>query len=198
MAEYTPNYGLHQWGSQDRPLRTEFNQDFQKIDTGLGKTLENYDALPRMGHNFYELYLKNYHTYQYPGSMQGLLVETFLYQDLIQSMTGGLYIRDKALCLDGAGSSGTMTTHKMGVGCDHWYRAFAWVRYSAGTITLSVNGTPLGYNNIKSSKTSDGITCIERQFYTQTGGTGSATIAIQVECGTSSSVKIYEYGVLFL
>lgn len=198
MATSTPNYGLHQWGSQERPLRTEFNQDFQKIDTGLGKTLENYDALPRMGYNFYELYLKNYHTYQYPGSMQGLLVETFRYQDLIQSMTGGLYIRDNALCLDGAGSIGTMTTHKLGVDCKHWSRVFGWVRFSDGLAYLSVNGTPLGVDARQTCKTSDGINCSERQFSGQVSGSSSASIEIRVECGTANSVKVYEYGVLFL
>lgn len=35
MATYTPNYGLHQWEGSDDFLRTEFNQDFSKIDTGL-------------------------------------------------------------------------------------------------------------------------------------------------------------------
>ena len=198
MAEYTPNCGLHQWGSQERPLRTDFNENFQKIAAGLGKTLENYDALPHMGYNFYELYLKNYHTYQSPGSMQGLLVETFRYQDLIQSMTGGLYIRDNALCLDGAGSSGTMTTYSLGTRCSHWSRVFAWVRFSDGLVSLSVNGTPLEVDSRTTCKTSDGINCSERHFSGPVSGTSWASTAIHVECGTSSSVKVYEYGVLFL
>lgn len=35
MAQYTPNYGLHQWEPQDNFLRTDFNQDFAKIDTAI-------------------------------------------------------------------------------------------------------------------------------------------------------------------
>lgn len=35
MAQYTPNYGLHQWEPGDNFLRTDFNQDFVKIDTAL-------------------------------------------------------------------------------------------------------------------------------------------------------------------
>ena len=35
MANYTPNYGLHQWEPGDDFLRTDFNQDFAKIDTAL-------------------------------------------------------------------------------------------------------------------------------------------------------------------
>ena len=39
MANYTPNYGLHQWEPGDNFLRTDFNQDFAKIDTAI-KALE--------------------------------------------------------------------------------------------------------------------------------------------------------------
>ena len=35
MASYTTNYGLHQWESTDDFLRTDFNTDFQKIDTAI-------------------------------------------------------------------------------------------------------------------------------------------------------------------
>ena len=37
MATYTPNYGLHQWEAGDNFLRTDFNADFSKIDTALGR-----------------------------------------------------------------------------------------------------------------------------------------------------------------
>ena len=35
MAQYTPNYGLHQWEPGDNFLRTDFNQDFAKIDAAV-------------------------------------------------------------------------------------------------------------------------------------------------------------------
>ena len=35
MATYTENYQLHQWVPEDDFLRTDFNTDFQKIDTAL-------------------------------------------------------------------------------------------------------------------------------------------------------------------
>ena len=36
MANYTPNYQLHQWAPEDKFLRTDFNEDLNKIDTALG------------------------------------------------------------------------------------------------------------------------------------------------------------------
>ena len=35
MATYTPNYGLHQWVAEDDFLRTDFNEDFNKIESAL-------------------------------------------------------------------------------------------------------------------------------------------------------------------
>lgn len=35
MANYTEHYQLHQWEPEDPFLRTDFNEDFKKIDTTL-------------------------------------------------------------------------------------------------------------------------------------------------------------------
>ena len=35
MASYTTNYQLHQWEANDDFLRTDFNEDFAKIDAGI-------------------------------------------------------------------------------------------------------------------------------------------------------------------
>lgn len=37
MANYTPNYQLHQWEPEDKFLRTDFNADLSRIDTTLGE-----------------------------------------------------------------------------------------------------------------------------------------------------------------
>lgn len=38
MASYTQNYQLHQWEPSDDFLRTDFNEDFKKIDTAIKTT----------------------------------------------------------------------------------------------------------------------------------------------------------------
>ena len=45
MANYTPNYQLHQWEPEDPFLRTDFNQDLSKIDTALGSLADKTTAL---------------------------------------------------------------------------------------------------------------------------------------------------------
>lgn len=41
MANYTQNYQLHQWEPTDNFLRTDFNEDHQKIDSAIKATEEN-------------------------------------------------------------------------------------------------------------------------------------------------------------
>ena len=45
MASYTSNYQLHQWVPEDDFLRTDFNTDFQKIDTAIKAVKNQADGL---------------------------------------------------------------------------------------------------------------------------------------------------------
>ena len=45
MANYTEHYQLHQWEPQDPFLRTDFNEDHEKIDTALNGLAEQNAAL---------------------------------------------------------------------------------------------------------------------------------------------------------
>lgn len=53
MANYTPNYQLHQWEPEDPFLRTDFNQDLSKIDMALWKheqlTAIHEEAIAKLG-----------------------------------------------------------------------------------------------------------------------------------------------------
>ena len=45
MADYTEHYQLHQWEPEDSFLRTDFNEDHEKIDTALNGLAEQNAAL---------------------------------------------------------------------------------------------------------------------------------------------------------
>lgn len=40
----TPNLGLHQWGAEDSFLRTDFNQDFSKIDGAISAIVKFHSS----------------------------------------------------------------------------------------------------------------------------------------------------------
>nr|WP_317326476.1 hypothetical protein [uncultured Flavonifractor sp.] len=49
MANYTPNYQLHQWTPEDKFLRTDFNEDLNKIDTALGEAAAAAAQVGKLG-----------------------------------------------------------------------------------------------------------------------------------------------------
>lgn len=49
MANFTPNYQLHQWEPEDPFLRTDFNADLSKIDTTLGELAEAAAQVDKLG-----------------------------------------------------------------------------------------------------------------------------------------------------
>ena len=47
VASYTQNYQLHQWEGSDAFLRTDFNEDFKKIDSGIAQVVGTVQALDK-------------------------------------------------------------------------------------------------------------------------------------------------------
>ena len=74
MAQYTPNYGLHQWEASDSFLRTDFNEDHARIDAALGRTARSAEA---SAYNLYNLMLQSYYEGKYTGYRRGMLLSTF-------------------------------------------------------------------------------------------------------------------------
>lgn len=74
MAQYTPNYGLHQWEAGDSFLRTDFNEDHARIDAALGRTARSAEA---SAYNLYNLMLQNYYEGKYTGYKKALIFDGF-------------------------------------------------------------------------------------------------------------------------
>ena len=91
MATYTPNYGLHQWVPEDQFLRTDFNEDFKKIDTAL-KGVDNTatERLTALGHDMYNLMLQNHYDGKVTGWKKSLVFDGFQNQSMIDSISPSL------------------------------------------------------------------------------------------------------------
>ena len=127
-----------------------------------------------------------------------MIFEGFLNGGFLQSTTGGATVRDNTLCLQGAGSTGTATSYSLVVE-QGWKRAIAWVRYSGGSVSLSLNNIPMKTTNINTGTSPKGTNCIEMEF-TLAEGDGSRTVqlVLQLSCGQSASLEVYDYGIIFL
>ena len=126
MATFTPNYGLHQWVPEDQFLRTDFNEDFQKIDAAI-KAAENkatsgdeqvstavqaaqstadraLAGLEPLSYNVYNLLLQNYYDGKSTQYKKALLFDGFQDKSGIASMTGIVWDAARpSLLLDAVG-----------------------------------------------------------------------------------------------
>ena len=102
MANYTPNYRLHQWEPEDKFLRTDFNEDFSTIDAALGKTERSARA---SAYNVYNLMLQSDYEGKYTGYKKALLFDGFQDESGIASRSDAIQWGTGRLILTGTGES---------------------------------------------------------------------------------------------
>ena len=87
MANYTEHHHLHQWGPEDPFLRTDFNEDFARIDGALGRLAQVHADL---NYHLYNLLLQNDYEGKYTGFKRAMLFDGFRDGSGIQSKSGFL------------------------------------------------------------------------------------------------------------
>ena len=100
MAEFTPNYRLHQWEPTDPFLREDFNADLSAVDTALGQLTRSAED---SAYNVYNLMLQNYYEGKYTGYKKALLFDGFTDESGIAEKDEVLLVRDNALRLSRIG-----------------------------------------------------------------------------------------------
>ena len=203
MATYTPNYGLHQWVPEDQFLRTDFNEDFKKIDTALGDAKQNNialtQALSNMSYSVYYLTMKDYYESKYYGYRRALFMEDFDTQNNVASLGGELKIQAGGMVLGWAAAPATMTTIPIPLPGISWSRAIAWLKCSEGPeYSMTVNGVPLLQTGSWSSQSTMGTECLEIQFEADAPGSNTAVITLTMAPKDQIVARAYEYAVLFL
>ena len=137
MANYTPNYRLHQWEPEDKFLRTDFNEDFSTIDAALGKTERSARA---SAYNVYNLMLQSDYEGKYTGYKKALLFDGFTDGAGIAKLDGGLVHlpSQRAVMLDTAGQGTVEVNHNRTnttfIDNQHT-RSIDWTAQGRGTLT---------------------------------------------------------------
>ncbi|OUN06244.1 hypothetical protein B5G43_09815 [Flavonifractor sp. An92] len=102
MADFTANYGLHQWEPTDPFLREDFNQDLSTIDAALGRAERSAEA---NAYNVYNLMLQNYYESKYTGYKKALLFDGFVDESGIAEKSECLVFTDQAVHLNRSGQN---------------------------------------------------------------------------------------------
>ena len=99
MSNYTKHYQLHQWEPGDAVLRTDFNEDFARLDAAIWRSRE--DLVP-VSRNLYNLLLREHYAGKDTGWKQGLFFEGFA-QAPTGTLSNGLYWdrSRRSICSDG-------------------------------------------------------------------------------------------------
>ncbi len=147
MAQFTSNIGLHQWEPGDNFLRTDFNQDFAKIDGAFGaldprfaaaETARGWleDAAARMGYEALQSRLSAHAGGKKLPAGRGLLFDSFRTGDAL-TLTGGCGMKDGGgVLLDTVG----LTSFEYAYGTD----TSLFMSYSNGTNRADQNFTASG------------------------------------------------------
>ena len=85
MSNYTEHHHLHQWEPGDPFLRTDFNEDFAKIDGALDGLAQAHADL---NYHLYNLLLQNDYEGKYTGFKRAMLFDGFRDGSGIQSKSG--------------------------------------------------------------------------------------------------------------
>ena len=210
MANYTPNYGLHQWVPEDNFLRTDFNQDFAKIDQALHQQQNNiqlieedsnqmHESLAQFAYTIYGLAIKDYFENKEKGIRQALFMDDFTTPDYVGVLTGTLLHKASSLVLPRGDPTASMTTPPISLPGISWTRVMAWVNHSkdGGEYAISINGTPMNCRGTWSAYTSTGLACAQLEAEAAVPGSESVVFTLTLGTGNNEIAQVYEYGVMF-
>lgn len=214
MAEYTPNYGLPQWGPGDLLLHTDFNESFKKIDTAM-KAAENkavsgdkqvtataqaaqktadraLSGLEPLGYNLYNLLLRDYYEGLETDFRQALTLDGFLDKSRIADLTGVSWDEpNHSLLLDAVGQqqdSVAFGSSKTFTANSNSTVGLKWTATGNGTLT-KVETYVTGTATLIISR--DGQT-LASQGFTQDAMKSIATLAVNVpvEAGVTYQIQV--------
>ena len=210
-SNYTEHYGLCQWEAGDPFIRTDFNQDNQKIDAALAghdgaleaaeQQITDHDTIfSNLAYLIFWQIAKDYDTFKELGCQQVVFVDTFDTANHVASLTGGdLRVASGLLVMNTPSTTATMTTVPIGPASASWTRVKIWLRCTPGPqYTLALNGTALPNTASWPATALNGSSCTELQFEADLSGSGPVVLTFGMTTGLGQMARVYEYGVLFL
>lgn len=199
-SNYTEHYDLCQWESTDAVQRVEFNQDNAKLDTALEALETAKQRLDRAAANlaYYtgRLTAREMLEQQRHPSQRGIHCDLFL-SSTGRTFTGGVSLQNNTLVLSGANQTGSMTTVSSSITKSGWTQAHLWVHHSGGDVAVKLNGEPMEHVWVGYEPSIPGDRCLEQEFVWNGQGKNFSQVTLELSTGSSSSMTVYDFFVLF-
>ena len=199
-SNYTEHYDLCQWEPTDAVQRVEFNQDNAKLDTALEELETAKQRLDRAAANlaYYtgRLTAREMLEQQRHPSQRGIHCDLFL-SSTGRTFTGGVSLQNNTLVLSGANQTGSMTTVSSSITKSVWTQAHLWVHHSGGDVAVKLNGEPMEHVWVGYEPSIPGDRCLEQEFVWNGQGKNFSQVTLELSTGSSSSMTVYDFFVLF-
>lgn len=199
-SNYTEHYDLCQWEPTDAVQRVEFNQDNAKLDTALEALETAKQRLDRAAANlaYYtgRLTAREMLEQQRHPSQRGIHCDLFL-SSTGRTFTGGVSLQNNTLVLSGANQTGSMTTISSSITKSGWTQAHLWVHHSGGDVAVKLNGEPMEHVWVGYEPSIPGDRCLEQEFVWNGQGKNFSQVTLELSTGSSSSMTVYDFFVLF-
>ena len=199
-TNYTTNYQLNQWEPTDAVQRVEFNQDNAKLDTALEALETAKQRLDRAAANlaYYtgRLTAREMLEQQRHPSQRGIHCDLFL-SSTGRTFTGGVSLQNNTLVLSGTNQTGSMTTVSSSITKSGWTQAHLWVHHSGGDVAVKLNGEPMEHVWVGYEPSIPGDRCLEQEFVWNGQGKNFSQVTLELSTGSSSSMTVYDFFVLF-
>lgn len=199
-SNYTEHYDLCQWEPTDAVQRVEFNQDNAKLDAALAELETAKQRLDRAAANlaYYtgRLTAREMLEQQRHPSQRGIHCDLFL-SSTGRTFTGGVSLQNNTLVLSGANQTGSMTTISSSITKSGWTQARLWVHHSGGDVAVKLNGEPMEHVWVGYEPSIPGERCLEQEFVWNGQGKNFSQVTLELSTGSSSSMTVYDFFVLF-
>ena len=199
-TNYTTNYDLCQWESTDQVLRTDFNADNAKVDAALTALEAAKDRLEQaaINANYYvgRLALRDVLDNSVPIPQRAMLVETFQ-SSANKTTSGGAVIQNGMLTVSGTGTTGSMSQAAISVNGPDWTQARLWVHFSGGDISATLNGYAMSLVRAAYTQRVIGDLCFENEYVWNGVGVNYAQLTLDLNTGVNTSMKVYDYYIVF-
>lgn len=199
-SNYTEHYDLCQWEPTDVVQRVEFNQDNAKLDTALEALETAKQRLDRAAANlaYYtgRLTAREMLEQQRHPSQRGIHCDLFL-SSTGRTFTGGVSLQNNTLVLSGTNQTGSMTTVSSSITKSGWTQAHLWVHHSGGDVAVKLNGEPMEHVWVGYEPSIPGDRCLEQEFVWNGQGENFSQVTLELSTGSSSSMTVYDFFVLF-
>lgn len=199
-SNYTEHYDLCQWEPTDAVQRVEFNQDNAKMDTALEALETAKQRLDRAAANlaYYtgRLTAREMLEQQRHPSQRGIHCDLFL-SSTGRTFTGGVSLQNNTLVLSGTNQTGSMTTVSSSITKSGWTQAHLWVHHSGGDVAVKLNGEPMEHVWVGYEPSIPGDRCLEQEFVWNGQGKNFSQVTLELSTGSSSSMTVYDFFVLF-